>query len=325
MAKILRSLRILRMFKKFSTLRIIVSALGASMVPVLNTFSVLMITTAIFSIMGVSLFSELENENGVKFYEFSKFSSAFFTMFQCLTADAWASEVARPMFSQGEPWQMNDTLVAVFFILYMLIGYLVIMNLVLAVLIDEFLKAADQKRDSANFETQIGAARSFLFGPLDPVLEQLAHLYSDDELETRINVLFDFLRRHSDAIDFAGLRDGFADLTTPLPAAESPVLKRTYSDSTVTSKVEREKNIKLPAIKITEEDFREMTEDGHFIDADGCMDRHQVIHTYIHTYMHTHTYTHAHTYTHIHIHQVSCNPPPSSSSSLSPPSSFSSS
>ena len=44
---------------------------------------------------------------------------------QCLTADAWASEVARPMFSVGGPWQSRDTVIAVFFILYMLVAYLI--------------------------------------------------------------------------------------------------------------------------------------------------------------------------------------------------------
>ena len=74
---------------------------------------------------------------------------------------------------------MRDTTIAVFFIFYMLIGYLIVMNLILAVLIDEFLKAADEKRAESAAKSQLGAARSFLFGPLDPILEQvipLSHL-----------------------------------------------------------------------------------------------------------------------------------------------------
>ena len=132
MARMLRCLRILRIFKSFATLRLIVSALGASLGPVTNTFAVLIVTTAVFSIIGVGLFSELENEFGERYDEFSKFSSAFFTMFQCLTADAWASEVARPMFSNSGPWQLRDFTIAIYFILYMLIAYLVVMNLILA-------------------------------------------------------------------------------------------------------------------------------------------------------------------------------------------------
>ena len=53
MAKTFRCFRILRIFKGFATLRLIVSALGASLMPVANTFIVLLVTTAVFSIIGL--------------------------------------------------------------------------------------------------------------------------------------------------------------------------------------------------------------------------------------------------------------------------------
>jgi len=70
-----------------------------------------------------------------------------------LLGDGWASTIARPMFSGAESTCASrdedgvcvfDTAVAAFFLSYILIVMIVVVNIVLAVLLDEFLKAADK-------------------------------------------------------------------------------------------------------------------------------------------------------------------------------------
>ena len=90
--RIMRAFRVVRILRRLKSLRLIVSALCQSVVPVANTFFVLIVVTSIYAILGVSLFSARQPEH------FGHFSEAFFTMFQCVTGDGWASAVARPMF-----------------------------------------------------------------------------------------------------------------------------------------------------------------------------------------------------------------------------------
>ena len=68
-------------------------------------------------------------------------------MFQCVTGDSWASAIARPLFivEPGEP--AFDAGVFIFFISYMLIVSMVVVNVVLAVLLDEFLRAASEQHN----------------------------------------------------------------------------------------------------------------------------------------------------------------------------------
>lgn len=56
--------------------------------PVLNTFFVMIVATSVYSILGVGLFGD--RPVGKKY--FGHFSEAFFTMFQCVSGDGWASD-----------------------------------------------------------------------------------------------------------------------------------------------------------------------------------------------------------------------------------------
>jgi hypothetical protein len=77
--RILRALRVMRLVKRLIALRMIVAAIWASIIPVLNVFFVLMIATLVYSILGVGLFREAAPEF------FGNLSRSFFTMFQCVT------------------------------------------------------------------------------------------------------------------------------------------------------------------------------------------------------------------------------------------------
>ena len=177
--RILRAFRVIRLFKRLPQLRMIVTALFASMIPVANVFMVVIVATAVFAVLGVGLFSDRPDTEGT----FGHFSAAFFTMFQCISGDGWASNIARPMFGSAESTCtyrddegkcVFDMVVAVFFLSYILIVVLVIVNVVLAVLIDEFLKAAANERKTLIRENEtILNVNTEYHCPLDPFLKVL--------------------------------------------------------------------------------------------------------------------------------------------------------
>jgi hypothetical protein len=69
-------------------------------------------------------------------------------LFQCVTGDGWALAVTRPMFlKDGGAWEGKlcafEFGVAFFRLSYIMVVMVVIVNIVLAVLLDAFLKAAE--------------------------------------------------------------------------------------------------------------------------------------------------------------------------------------
>ena len=87
--RILRAVRVVRLVKRLVALRMIVTAIWASILPVANVFFVLMLATLVYAILGVGLYKDASPEF------FGNLSRSFFTMFQCVTGDGWASSVGK--------------------------------------------------------------------------------------------------------------------------------------------------------------------------------------------------------------------------------------
>eukprot|EP00802_Teleaulax_amphioxeia_P003793 Tamp_03796.p1 GENE.Tamp_03796~~Tamp_03796.p1 ORF type:complete len:550 (+),score=64.90 Tamp_03796:1674-3323(+) len=159
-------------------------------------------------------------------------------MFQCMTADGWATDVARPMFyKEGSDYHPG---VAFFFVSYMLLVFLVLVNIVLAVLLDEFLKAADEEKKSMS--ASVNHKQGQEATALDPFLEQLSHFFTSVELEKYIQTTFKFLDSNDDKkLSFAEIAEGFRMLK----------LK--------------------PRINLTEEDINAMTRGGQICSEFGVL------------------------------------------------------
>lgn len=87
-------------------------------------------------VMAVMFFREmgqgLSGEDGL----FDRFSTALFTMFQITTGDGWVTDIVRPM-NNGD--LMHDFPINLFFVSYFLVANVVMLNIVVAVLLDEFV------------------------------------------------------------------------------------------------------------------------------------------------------------------------------------------
>ena len=74
--RLVRPFRLLRVFARLASLRMLVNAISASIMPVINALIIVMIVIAIYAVLGVTFFNEIDPEN------FSVFTIALFTMFQ---------------------------------------------------------------------------------------------------------------------------------------------------------------------------------------------------------------------------------------------------
>jgi hypothetical protein len=74
--RLVRPFRLLRVFARLASLRMLVNAISASIMPVINALVIVMIVIAIYAVLGVTFFHEIDQEN------FSVFTIALFTMFQ---------------------------------------------------------------------------------------------------------------------------------------------------------------------------------------------------------------------------------------------------
>jgi voltage-gated sodium channel len=180
--RLVRIFRVVRVVRQLTSLRRIVNALAASMVPMLSAFSVLFLVTAIYAIVAVDLFGE---QNPVFF---GTFTSSLFTMFQVCTFDSWGS-IAR------EDDGTVTTASAIFFVSYVIVVGWVIQNVVVAVLLDEFVESVtkDRNEEIEKLIAQENKHKQSLGSPLDPLLQVLSSFSTSTDLSARIRKIFDLI------------------------------------------------------------------------------------------------------------------------------------
>ena len=200
----LRVLRAVRLLKKSKSLKPIVEALFASILPVLNSMVLLGLITAIYASVAVGLFAESQP------IMFGKFSRAMFTMFQVCTGDGWATDITREMFPESG---IVQPLPVLFFVSYMLIAAIVLINIIIAVLLDEFLTTMAKSRAEFDREEILGANPELDNHVLDPVMEILSKYRSLPDLEHSIHLIYSRIDVDgSGGIGYSELRDGLPNI-----------------------------------------------------------------------------------------------------------------
>ncbi|MYL60741.1 ion transporter [Virgibacillus halodenitrificans] len=121
--RLLRVLRLLRMIPAIPALRKIVDSLMKSIPALTGILGLSMLIFSIYAIIGTTYFRDvLPGEF------FGSFHTSLFTLLQVVTFESWASQVARPVMSEV-PWAW------VYFVSFIIIGALVILNLIVAVIL----------------------------------------------------------------------------------------------------------------------------------------------------------------------------------------------
>lgn len=121
--RLLRVLRLLRMIPAIPALRKIVDALMKSIPALTGILGLSLLIFSIYAIIGTTYFRDV-----LPAEFFGSFHNSLFTLMQVVTFESWASQVARPIISEIS-WAW------LYFVSFIIIGALVILNLVVAVIL----------------------------------------------------------------------------------------------------------------------------------------------------------------------------------------------
>mmetsp|Transcript_26451 Transcript_26451/g.41353 ORF Transcript_26451/g.41353 Transcript_26451/m.41353 type:complete len:446 (+) Transcript_26451:1306-2643(+) len=119
---------------------------------------------------------------------FGRWSVAFYTMLQLATSEGWP-DVARSLWKDEDQF---DPLVGWYFLVYVLAVTTILMNVAMAILLDEFLGAVSKEKENKKKENleEILKQSPELCGPIDPLLDALSYFATPSDLDRRIDEVF---------------------------------------------------------------------------------------------------------------------------------------
>jgi hypothetical protein len=205
--RLVKVFKIVRLFRKLAALRILINAITQSLVPVTYAFAILLLVSSLYSIIATQLFSACDSlqfdcqgvldhdcnaygDHMCKSQHFGTFTLALFTFFQMSTGDGW-SDVTRGLMNLQRDG-LRSAWVAMFFVSYMLVVGTVLVQIVVAVLLDEFMNcvAKEKQEMKAAKDAAENAHKRPNPGPLDPLLETMLDYTTTEDLNDKIDFCF---------------------------------------------------------------------------------------------------------------------------------------
>ncbi|KAK9540887.1 hypothetical protein VZT92_003308 [Zoarces viviparus] len=153
---VLRALRLLRIFKVtkyWAPLRNLVVSLLNSMKSIVSLLFLLFLFIVVFALLGMQLFGGQFNfDNGTPPTNFDTFAAAIMTVFQVLTGEDWNMVMYDGIKSQGG---VNDKgmIFSIFFIVLTLFGNYTLLNVFLAIAVDNLANAQELTKDEEEQES----------------------------------------------------------------------------------------------------------------------------------------------------------------------------
>ncbi|XP_070531532.1 voltage-dependent calcium channel type A subunit alpha-1-like [Ptychodera flava] len=151
---VLRALRLLRIFKvtkHWSSLRNLVVSLLSSMRSIVSLLFLLFLFILIFALLGMQLFGGSFNfEDGKPPHNFDTFPIALMTVFQILTGEDWNAVMYAAIRSQGGV--PKGMIYSSYFIVLVLFGNYTLLNVFLAIAVDNLANAQELTKDEAEQE-----------------------------------------------------------------------------------------------------------------------------------------------------------------------------
>lgn len=123
----LRVLRVLRLVTIFPSLRKVIQSLLASLPGIASIGALMLIVFYVAAIISTHLFGD----NFPKY--FGNLQDSAFSLFQIMTAESWASNIARPVM-EVHPYAW------IFFVVFIVISSFIVLNLFVAVIVDAMQK-----------------------------------------------------------------------------------------------------------------------------------------------------------------------------------------
>ena len=200
--RVIRVLRVARRLLKYGFLRTILTSLYKSFSPVLHVFILTFIMMSLYALLAVSLFEEVG--------PFSTFSKALFSVSQLATMEGWVDIHDELLENSTYGGELGHWIVRGYVISYIVIVAYVMLNIVIAALLDSFI-ASRQDEDKLFRLRQMHIDRE----PLDSLLQELAATCNDQDLNQQLNLLFvAFLKdkEHAGALTFESMSEGLSRL-----------------------------------------------------------------------------------------------------------------
>jgi len=132
--RLFRAFRIVRLFKRVREMRKIIEGIMKSLPSLSYAFVALGLITGIWAIIGVDSFKDMTH-NGKEGYYFGNFFRACLSLGQITTFDSWSSGIARDIIYE------KGTSAAIYFISFIFIAGIIMMNVLVALLLDNYLSA----------------------------------------------------------------------------------------------------------------------------------------------------------------------------------------
>eukprot|EP00960_Hanusia_phi_P040004 754191-Hanusia_phi.AAC.8 len=185
--RMMRAFRVVRLFGRLKSLRLIINALIGSMIPVLNAFVILTLISAMYAILAVGFFGQQNPEH------FSTFSLSLTSLFSIAAgmSDGWAFDMPGLVDGHGNP--VPSLIGGVFFISFILVVGWILLQVVVAVLLDNFTAASEREKQKILLEQIEKSGRAKDIRSLDPLLSSLSVYDSQQELTKRIETVFEII------------------------------------------------------------------------------------------------------------------------------------
>eukprot|EP00927_Polykrikos_kofoidii_P031248 TRINITY_DN2689_c0_g1_i4.p2 TRINITY_DN2689_c0_g1~~TRINITY_DN2689_c0_g1_i4.p2 ORF type:complete len:365 (+),score=65.38 TRINITY_DN2689_c0_g1_i4:36-1130(+) len=149
LVRMFRAFRVFRLFARIESLMKILVSLERALPGVLNAFVIMLLVVCIYAVLAVDLFGKLHSDcmampanptavtaRGLCYGEdyYGNFFRSLYTLFQVLTGESWSEAAVRPVLHMSTGF---DVFVhSVFFITFVIINGMVLLNVVVAVLLD---------------------------------------------------------------------------------------------------------------------------------------------------------------------------------------------
>lgn len=142
---VLRALKLLKLFKftrYWNSLKNLIGALMSSLTSILSLMVLLLLFLLIFALLGMTLFGgKFQYQHQPPRTNFDDFWNSFLAVFQILTGEDWNAVMYEGVLANGGPKDPTGLVMSLYFVGIVIIGNYVLLNVFLAIAVDNLTEA----------------------------------------------------------------------------------------------------------------------------------------------------------------------------------------
>ncbi|XP_022780550.1 voltage-dependent N-type calcium channel subunit alpha-1B-like isoform X2 [Stylophora pistillata] len=160
---VLRCVRLLRVFKMtrhWRSLRNLATSLVSSIKSIVSLIFLLFLFILIAALLGMQIFGGKFTEEEIPKTNFDNFQNAMLAVFQILTGEDWNSVMYSGVIAYGGPHNPKGIAVSLYFVLLVILGNYTLLNVFLAIAVDNLANAQILTEDEENEKLERERARA---------------------------------------------------------------------------------------------------------------------------------------------------------------------